>query len=86
MMATINVCDICGSKENISRIYFIYDRTMDASGSRSDDYEIFDLCEKHQLHIYNDFIEEKFPRGEALYEVNRYLIDRTKTLMRRSQK
>ena len=50
-MATIEVCDICGTRDNVNRRHYAYDRQADGAGGREDINELFDLCETHELIV-----------------------------------
>jgi len=50
-MATIEICDICGSSKDVKRIYYCYGRETDGAGSMSDVGDTFDLCPKHQIQV-----------------------------------
>lgn len=76
-MTTINICDICETRDNVSRVRLVYDRTMDGSGSSSDDCEIFDLCEHCELKIYKTTIKDKFTIGQN-YDFNKGAIKNIK--------
>lgn len=48
-MATIRICDVCKSQDDVSNCAYWVDRRMDAAGSMEDDYDSFDLCLKCQM-------------------------------------
>jgi hypothetical protein len=48
-MATINICDICGAREDVSRRSYPYDRRPDGAGGSETVSEIYDLCQTHEL-------------------------------------
>lgn len=50
-MATINICDICGTRNNVNRRQYPYDRRIDGAGSMDTEYEIYDLCQTHELIV-----------------------------------
>jgi len=50
-MATIEICDICGSRDGVKRQWFCDGRESDAAGSMEDVGETFDLCSEHQCQV-----------------------------------
>lgn len=48
-MAQIIICDVCGTKKNVARKHYAYDRRSDGVGGREDVYKMFDLCQTHEL-------------------------------------
>jgi hypothetical protein len=53
-MATIEICDVCGTADGVQRRSYWVDRRMDAAGSMSDEHDVYDLCEKCELAVYKE--------------------------------
>lgn len=52
-MATIQICDICGSSDRVKTERFVVGRERDASGNGYDSVEEeFDLCIEHRRMVY----------------------------------
>ena len=62
-MATILICDLCGSKQNVKRCSWTIDRKADATGSMDDIFVGVDLCLKCEnrllKRVVNDLIGER---------------------------
>jgi len=56
-MATILVCDICGSKQNVKRCSWTIDRKTDAAGSADDVFVNVDLCLKCENRLLRQVID-----------------------------
>jgi hypothetical protein len=83
-MATIIVCDMCGSKDNVKRRSYYYDRKMDAAGSMENVCETYDLCEHCELLVYKETYN-KFD-GKCLMEANKDLISTIKIFLMKYMK
>lgn len=78
-MATIEVCDICGSRDGVLRHFYSTDRQTDGAGSMEDVGDTYDLCIKHQADILEATITtikqvHKIPK----YTVNQYSVNAIK--------
>jgi len=52
----ITICDICGTRKDVQKVWFPYDRKMDAAGSMENVGETFDLCCKCYLKVLKSVI------------------------------
>lgn len=50
-MATIEICDVCGSSNAVNHMFFCTGRSLDAAGSIDDDGDGFDLCNSCELKV-----------------------------------
>lgn len=86
-MATINICDICGCRENVNRRQYEYDRQSDGVGGREDVCAVFDLCEKHELIVLKATITATLKVGVTAvtnnYIFNGLVIERIKNMIKR---
>ena len=56
-MTTINICDICESREDVSTQRYVFGSQTDiAGGAAEDDFESFDLCELCELSILRIYV------------------------------
>jgi hypothetical protein len=82
-VATITICDVCGSRDNVNRRSYCYDRKLDAAGSMSDVSETYDLCESCELRalrMFFDKIEEPpVYKNEKLIKIISKLRDSNET-------
>ena len=67
-MATIEVCDICGSRDGVVRHFYAIDRRNDGAGSMEDVGEVYDLCVKHQIVI----LEATIANIKEIHKVPKY--------------
>jgi len=55
----ITVCDICGTRKDVKKVWLPYDRKMDPAGAMEDVGETYDLCCKCHLKVLQDAIREE---------------------------
>lgn len=83
-MATINICDICKSRENVnSRVYSIGSQTCPAGGTRDTIKEYFDLCQTCELEILRNFIKQLIndaPFQSDQFEINQKIVENIKEI------
>ena len=84
-MATIEICDICGTCDNVNRRYYAYDRLADRARGREDINELFDLCETHELIVLKKAmtVAMKNRIENNGYELNRLIIKEIKEMISR---
>jgi len=76
-MATVIVCDICNSRENIThRGYLIGNQTCLAGEASDIIEEQFDLCQTCELKILREFIKQISTSQEMQFELNKLLVTR----------
>jgi hypothetical protein len=81
-MATIKICDVCKSQDEVTNCAYWVDRRMDAAGSMDDEYDSFDLCIQCRLNAAMKVIKklcsgENFPEriyGPMFSEVVRNML------------
>lgn len=61
-MATIKICDVCGTRQDVQTKHYWVNRKMDAAGSMDDEYESFDLCAKHRELVIESALNELFSK------------------------
>jgi hypothetical protein len=70
-MATIKICDICGTRNSVNKVCLPYDRRMDGAGSMETVSEVYDLCQTHELAAIKAAIKTVLSKGaEAEFELN----------------
>ena len=72
-MATIMICDICGTRNNVHRSSFVYDKRLNVDDTIKLLYDTFELCDSCELRAYKSIIA-KHP-FEYKHELNREMID-----------
>ena len=55
----IRICDICGTREDVQKVWLPYDRKMDGAGSMEDVGETYDLCCRCHLKVLKDVIRKE---------------------------
>jgi hypothetical protein len=63
VMATIKICDICGTRNNVNKVCLPYDRRMDGAGSMETISEVYDLCQTHELIAIKAAIKAAIANG-----------------------
>jgi len=56
----IIVCDICGSRTKVNRLWFWTGRRMDAAGGYEDEGELYDICEACEFRMLKRIYAEKY--------------------------
>jgi hypothetical protein len=85
-MATIDICDICESREKVSTQHYVIGSCIDLGGGQSeDDFESFDLCQECELKILRNYVykgaqnrAERIVYGIPLIEIIKRLQDLAK--------
>ena len=82
-MATIKVCDVCGTKDNVNSRYYPYDRRADGAGGMEDVGDSFDLCCRHEVVLQKKIIKVLTDRKEPLneYQINSMAINLIRVLI-----
>ena len=82
-MATIKVCDVCNTKDNVNSRYYPYDRRADGAGGMEDVGADFDLCLLHETIVLNKIIKALTDRKEPLneYQINSMAINLIRVLI-----
>lgn len=84
-MSTIQICDVCGGRENIHKIQYPYDHRADGAGGMEIVYEVYDLCEKHELLALKKaikyIIRKRIPAVLTEHEFNRVIINEIESLI-----
>jgi len=71
----ITICDICGTREDVEKVWLPYDRKLDVAGSTEDVGETFDLCCKCHLKVLNEAVRKEIDaKRVAEWLFNRELI------------
>lgn len=83
-MAQILICDVCGTRKNVNRRQYAYDRRSDGAGSSGDVYEIFDLCLEHELLALKCAINESLKKDiHHHHDFNSLIIFEIKEMMKK---
>jgi len=81
-MATIIVCDICNSRENVSVRSYAIDKQADLAGGRAETIEKhFDLCQSCELKILINFVKQILTMSSNPLELNKELINNIHNLI-----
>lgn len=82
-MATIRVCDICGSRDSVNKVEYLYGR----EGSLENSYETFDLCSLHEAQTLKSSIADALKVGvRTTLEMNEVIVRHTKALIKTTKK
>jgi hypothetical protein len=74
-MSTIVVCDVCGTRKDVSKVSFAVGRYTDAAGSSEDEVETFDLCLLHNKEVLATAISKRQERSEIYkYDINNIIV------------
>lgn len=76
-MATITICDLCGSRKSVKSRSYPFDRVPDAAGGMEDQCEIYDLCPECECKVLNAVIHKRISKTEQ-FSLNRDIIDNIK--------
>lgn len=76
-MATIKICDICGSQKDVETRTFLYVKSRDSKGSRTFDTVVYDLCPKHIIETFTSILQDLYDSGVLdKMDINKMVINK----------